>query len=111
MSYSYYKSRIETMQSNDVIDVAENLWQHRAKPTNSLEIMDGISHTKMDAIIRTLRIHHGFVITIKQILDVTYLQLVGFDQDVTVEGKLGRRQSCELTPSVNSKINEVFRDE
>lgn len=109
MSYSYYKSRIESMQSNDVIDVAENLWQHRSKPTKSTEIMDGVCHSKMDTIIRTLRRHHGFIITTKQILDVTYLQLVGFDQDVTVEGKLGRRQSCELTPLVNSKINEIFR--
>lgn len=109
MSYSYYKSRIKIMQSNDVIDVAENLWQHRARPTNSSEIMGGVCNSKMDTIVRTLRRHHGFIITIKQILDVTYLQLVGFDEDVTVEGKLGRRQSCELTPSVNSKINEVFR--
>lgn len=109
MNYSYYKSRIETMQSNNTIDVAENLWQHREKPTKSCLITDGISHEKLNSIIQNLRVKHGFIITNRKILDVTYLQLVGFDEEVSADGKLGRRQSCELNPTVNDKINKVFR--
>ena len=110
MDYSYYKSRIATMQSNSVIDTAENLWMHRKSPVNIEVIADGAEMTIVNNAIATLRRHHGFIIKIKEVGGITLIQLLGFDADLSGDSKPVKRTDIDFKSLQNKLLNGVFNE-
>ena len=110
MDYSYYKSRIATMQSNSVIDTAENLWLHRNNPVKIEVIADGADMPIVNNAIATLRRHHGFIIKIKEVGGVTLIQLLGFDSDLSGDSKPVKRIDIDFKSLKNKLLNGVFNE-
>ena len=110
MDYSYYKSRIATMQSNSVIDTAENIWMHRNGPVKIEVIADGAEMTIVNNAIATLRRYHGFIIKIKEVGGVTLIQLLGFDTDLSGDSKPVKRTDIDFKSLQNKLLNGVFNE-
>lgn len=108
MNYQYYKSRIETIQSNNVIDVAEDLWLYRHSPVNLNLIAEGMDLSSVNKAICTLRRHHGFIIKVKEVGGVTLVQLLGFDTDLSGDSKPMKRTDIDFKSLQNKLINGVF---
>lgn len=111
MDYDYYKSRIEAMQSNNVIDIAENLWQCRSRPVNIHTVADGLDLPSTNNAIATLRRYHGFIIKIKEVGGVTLIQLLGFDTDLSGDSKPVKRTDIDFKSLQNKLLNGVFKNE
>jgi hypothetical protein len=111
LDYAYYKSRIESMQSNNAIDVAEDLWLYRNNPVSIDKIADGMDARLVHNAISTLRRFHGFIIKVKTIGSTTLVQLLGFDYDLSGDEKPNKRTEIDLCALQNKLANRVFPNE
>jgi hypothetical protein len=107
MDYQVYKQKLEAMQSNCSIDLAEELWLNREKyvPVFHIENETGMTPKRLATSLESLRFM-GFIFSIKKCEGVRVIKLLGFEDEVTEE------KPKKMTFIYNiSKINEVFKSE
>ena len=107
MDYQIYKQKLESMQSNCLIDLAEELWLNREKyvPVFHIENETGMTPKRLATSLESLRFM-GFIFSIKKHEGVRVVKLLGFEDEAAEE----KPKKMTFIDNIG-KINEVFKSE
>ena len=107
MDYQIYKQKLESMQSNCLIDLAEELWLNREKyvPVFHIENETGMTPKRLATSLESLRFM-GFIFSTKKHEGVRVVKLLGFEDEAAEE----KPKKMTFIDNIG-KINEVFKSE